>query len=63
MERTVSSYHSIMESMKTGEGILYLSRSNKRIAELERTAGQKTIQVKKITPRRDGPHERKSEGT
>jgi 23S rRNA (guanosine2251-2'-O)-methyltransferase len=50
MERTVSSYHSIMESMKTGEGILYLSRSNKRIAELERTAGQKNIQVKKISP-------------
>ena len=49
MERVVSSYHSIMEGLKTGEGILYLSRTNKRIAELERTAMQKHIKVKKIS--------------
>ncbi len=49
MSRIISSYHSIMESLKTGEGVLYLSKSNKRIAELERTAQKKGIPVKKIS--------------
>ncbi len=38
-----------MESLKRAEGLLYLSKSNKRIAELERTARKKGIPVKRVS--------------
>ncbi|MDA3958306.1 23S rRNA (guanosine(2251)-2'-O)-methyltransferase RlmB [Oceanispirochaeta sp.] len=50
MERIISSYHSIMESMKTGDGVLYVCKSNKRIADLETLAQSRNITVSKITP-------------
>jgi 23S rRNA (guanosine2251-2'-O)-methyltransferase len=50
MGRVITSYHSIMESMKTAEGTLYVSRTNKRITQLEVEAGSRGIPVKKITP-------------
>ncbi|QEN06651.1 23S rRNA (guanosine(2251)-2'-O)-methyltransferase RlmB [Oceanispirochaeta crateris] len=50
MERIISSYHSIMESMKTGEGTLYVCKSNKRISDLESLAKSKNITVTDITP-------------
>lgn len=50
MGRVITSYHSIMESMKTAEGTLYVSRTNKRITQLEEEAGRRGISVKKITP-------------
>ncbi|MDC7234940.1 MAG: 23S rRNA (guanosine(2251)-2'-O)-methyltransferase RlmB [Spirochaetales bacterium] len=50
MGRVVTSYHSIMESMKTADGTLYVSRSNKRIGQLEEEAGRRGIPVETITP-------------
>ena len=50
MGRVITSYHSIMESMKIAEGTLYVSRTNKRITQLEEEAGRRGIPVKKITP-------------
>ncbi len=50
MPRVITSYHSIMESMKTADGCLYLSKTNKRISQLEETAGKKGIRIERITP-------------
>ncbi|MDC7240838.1 MAG: 23S rRNA (guanosine(2251)-2'-O)-methyltransferase RlmB [Spirochaetales bacterium] len=50
MPRVVTSYHSIIESMKTANGCLYLSKNNKRISQLEETAKKKGIKIEKITP-------------
>lgn len=50
MGRVITSYHSIMESLKTAGGTLYVSRSNKRISQLEEEAERRGIPVKKITP-------------
>jgi len=49
MERIESSYHSIMESMKTSEGVLYISKSNRRIEELVSMAGEKKIVIKNVS--------------
>ncbi len=49
MERVASSYHSIMESMKTSQGILYKSKTNKRIDELVKLAENKGITVENVS--------------
>lgn len=50
MARVITSYHSIMESLKTAEGTLYVSRNNKRITQLLAEAERRGIAVKTISP-------------
>jgi len=52
MENYITSYHGIEESLKKGASgsVLFLSRTNRRITQLEELARKKKIPVEKVSP-------------